>query len=88
MMILPGLAVIEDVNTGEDGLVRAANIRTSTGKTNRPITKIYPLEVFTSDSSPEPENSSTHTENIQSSINSDLVTEKSEDSSTMEKRPI
>lgn len=32
---------------GEDGLVRATNIRTSTGHTNRPITKllVYPLEL-------------------------------------------
>ena len=30
---------------GRDGLVRAANIRTSNRKTNRPIEKLYPLEV-------------------------------------------
>ena len=39
------LAVIEELLTGNDGLVRAANIRTSTGRTNRPIVKLYPLEV-------------------------------------------
>ena len=39
------LAVIESLITGKDGLVRAANIRTSTGCTNRPIAKLYPLEV-------------------------------------------
>ena len=39
------LAVIESLIEGGDGLVRAANIRTSTGCTNRPITKLYPLEV-------------------------------------------
>ena len=38
-------AVIEGVIRGNDGLIRAANIRTSTGKTTRPITKLYPLEV-------------------------------------------
>ena len=38
-------AVIEGVISGNDGLIRAANIHTSTGKTNRPITKLYPLEV-------------------------------------------
>jgi len=43
------LAVVEDTIVGEDGLVRAANIRTSTGKTNRPISKLYPLEVTTQD---------------------------------------
>ena len=30
---------------GKDGLVRAADIKTSTGYTSRPITKQYPLEV-------------------------------------------
>lgn len=30
---------------GGDGLVRATNIRTSTGHTNRHITKLYPLEL-------------------------------------------
>ena len=39
------LAVIEDLIPGGDGLIRAANVRTSTGKTNRPVTKLYPLEV-------------------------------------------
>ena len=39
------LAVIESRIEGGDSLVRAANIRTSTGCTNRPITKLYPLEI-------------------------------------------
>ena len=39
------LAVIEELIPGKDGLVRAANLRTSTGRTNRPIVKLYPLEV-------------------------------------------
>ena len=43
------LAVVEDTIVGEDGLVRAANIRTSTGKANRPISKLYPLEVTAQD---------------------------------------
>ena len=43
------LAVVEDTIAGEDGLVRAANIRTSTGRTNRPIAKLYPLEVTAED---------------------------------------
>ncbi|XP_065895991.1 uncharacterized protein [Dysidea avara] len=43
------LAVVEDTIAGEDGLVRAANIRTSTGKTNRPVAKLYPLEVTAAD---------------------------------------
>lgn len=39
------MAVIESLIRGADGLVRAANLRTSKGKTNRPISKLYPLEV-------------------------------------------
>ena len=39
------LTVVESLREGGDGLIRAANIRTSTGHTNRPITKLYPLEV-------------------------------------------
>ena len=43
------LAVIEQVNKGADGLIRSANVRTSSGKTNHPIAKLYPLEVTASD---------------------------------------
>ena len=39
------LAVVEELTYGGDGLVRAANIRTSTGQTNRPIVRLVPLEV-------------------------------------------
>ena len=39
------LAIVERIIKGKDGLVRAADIKTSTGYTNRPITKLYPLEV-------------------------------------------
>ena len=42
------LAVVEELIVGGDGLVRAANIRTSNGRTNRPIVKLYPLEVSSS----------------------------------------
>ena len=45
------LAVIEDLIRGGDGFVRAAHIRTSTGYTNRPVSKLYPLEVTASPSS-------------------------------------
>ena len=41
------LAVVEDLIRGGDGLVRAVNIRTSTGLTNRPIVRLIPLEVST-----------------------------------------
>ena len=37
--------VVQDVVKGRDGLVRKAMVRTSSGVTNRPISKLYPLEV-------------------------------------------
>ena len=43
---------------GKDGLVRAADIKTSTGYTSRPITKQYPLEVTLTTQSSEPTKSS------------------------------
>ena len=50
------LAVITKLLVGGDGLTRAAEIRTSTGLTNRPIIKLYPLEVhsdeFVNETSP------------------------------------
>ena len=39
------LAVVEELIVGRDGLVRAAHIRTVNGRTNRPISKLCPLEV-------------------------------------------
>ena len=39
------LAVIKDVVRGSDGLIRAAYIRTKNGRTNRPIARLYPLDV-------------------------------------------
>ena len=39
------LAVVENLIRSPDGLVRAADLRTSSGKTNRPINKLYPIEV-------------------------------------------
>ena len=39
------MAVIEELIKGNDGLVRAANIRTAAGRTNRAITRLVPLEV-------------------------------------------
>ena len=39
------LAVIESLNKGGDGMIRSANIRTTTGRTNRPTARLYPLEV-------------------------------------------
>ena len=46
------LAVIEKLNKGRDGMICSADIRTSTGKTNRPIVKLYPLEVTTNGTEP------------------------------------
>ena len=39
------LAVIKEVVKGKDGLIRSAVIRTANGITNRPITKLYPMEI-------------------------------------------
>ena len=36
---------MEKLLPGEDGAIRSAEIRTANGKTNRPINKLYPLEV-------------------------------------------
>ena len=39
------MAVVTDLITGKDGLVRSAAICTVNGSTTRPITKLYPLEL-------------------------------------------
>ena len=39
------LAVVEGLITGLDGITRAAEIRTAGGKTNRPTTRLFPLEI-------------------------------------------
>ena len=39
------MAVVEELIIGGNGFIRAANIRTCNGKTNRPIVRLYPLEV-------------------------------------------
>lgn len=39
------LAVVENLIRSADGKVRAAEVRTANGKTNRPINKLYPLEL-------------------------------------------
>ena len=38
--------MIEELISGNDGLIRAAKLRTASGRTNRPITRLYPLEVM------------------------------------------
>jgi len=62
------LGVIEQLNKGADGLVHSAQLRTSTGRTNRPIAKLYPLEVTATDTLPSgsdnlTEQQATHTTN-------------------------
>ena len=42
------LAIVEELIVGGDGLIRAANVRTSSGNTNRLIVKLYPLGVNSS----------------------------------------
>ena len=39
------LALVTSINRGRDGLVCSINLRTTSGTTNRPITKLHPLEV-------------------------------------------
>jgi hypothetical protein len=39
------LAVIENLIRSTNGEIRAADIRTANGKTNRPISKLYPLQM-------------------------------------------
>ena len=48
------LAIIEELIRGNDALVRAANIRTKNGRTNRPITKLYPSGVSLDEAAPGP----------------------------------
>lgn len=43
--VLWKLAVVDEVVRGRDNLIRSAKLRTKDGMTNRPITKLYPLEV-------------------------------------------
>ena len=46
------LAGVEQLNKGADGLTHSADIRTSTGRTNYPIAKLYPLEVTAAEMPP------------------------------------
>ena len=41
------LAVVESLVEGNDGFVRSATVRTAHGVTNRPVAKLYPLELTT-----------------------------------------
>lgn len=70
------LAVIEKVNKGADGLIHSANVRTSTGRTNRPITKLYPFEVTATEQS-TPSHDDTGRESTTTSSRPQLVLEGS-----------
>ena len=41
------MAVIKGLIKGNDGYVRADEVRASNGRTNRPLSKLYPLEIST-----------------------------------------
>ncbi|XP_077990938.1 uncharacterized protein LOC144445269 [Glandiceps talaboti] len=45
------LAVVQKLKPGNDGLVRSAEIKTANGYSNRPVTKLYPLEINNDDTS-------------------------------------
>ena len=45
------MAVMENLVTGNDGMVRSAIVRTKNGVTNRPVAKLYPLELSDKESS-------------------------------------
>ena len=59
------MGVVEDLLTGGDNIVRAVTLRTATGLTNRPIAKLYPLELNAtthSETEPTPEEDNVTTE--------------------------
>ena len=57
------LDIIKSVNKGGDGMVPSANIRTATGRINRSISRLYPLEVTAPEITDKP--SATDTTNQQ-----------------------
>jgi len=50
------LGVIVQLNKGADGLVCSVQLRISTGRTNCPIAKLYPLEIIATDVLPSNSN--------------------------------
>lgn len=65
------MAVVEDLQSGIDGLVRSAMVKTSTGVTNRPINKLYPLEVAL----------------VEKELSSDVSMESEEEAKSFDDRP-
>ena len=47
------LAIVRELISGRDGLVRSAVIKTENGITNRPIVKLFPLEVRNNENEPK-----------------------------------
>ncbi|VDH98724.1 Hypothetical predicted protein [Mytilus galloprovincialis] len=58
------IAVVDELITGNDGFTRAAIIRTSAGRTSRPIVKLYPLEIRTNINNLDDKNDDTSTERL------------------------
>ena len=80
---------MEDTIPGADGLIRAANIRTSIGRTNRPITKLYPLEITTAESDTLCKQNSSPKENPSNSDVQSSTVEQTDDNSMPERiRPV
>ena len=50
------LGLIVNTYEGSDGIVRSAKLKTSYGVTNRPVSKLYPLEVRSEAIAPNIEN--------------------------------
>ena len=73
------LAIVKELQRGQDGFVRSASIQTTNGVTSRPITKLYPLEM----------NVESATAKQHHSNNSQLIDDNTQDShsSTMEEPP-
>ena len=67
------LAVIKGVNKGADGLIRSADIQTTTCKTNWPIAPLYPLEVTASENA---KRTTSQTNNTKLSTSSAIITDK------------
>ncbi|XP_071132833.1 uncharacterized protein [Mytilus edulis] len=53
-------AIVEDLVKGNDGHVRSAVVRTKNGITNRPIVKLYPLEIHIESENKDTEQKTTH----------------------------
>ena len=57
------MGVIEDLITEGDGIVRAVTLRTATGLTDQPVTRLYPLELNVT-VQPKTEKTQSHQEEV------------------------